>query len=67
MTLVPLTETGPDVYVPIITIFISNYYYALEYTITHMKSIKIKSYPGYNVTYLYSMILIDDEHLEDYV
>ena len=45
-TLVVLTETGPEVYVAIINKFISGSDYNLEETLTHTKSIKLKSYPG---------------------
>ena len=51
LTLVPLTITGPEVFVTTMTTFISGYYDALEETLTHMKNIKLKSYSGKNVTY----------------
>ena len=50
MTLVPLTATGPEVFASTITTFLSDSYDALEETLTHMKSLKLKSYPGENVT-----------------
>ena len=50
LTLVPLTATGPEVFVATITTFLSDSYDALEDTFTHMKSLKTKSYPGENVT-----------------
>ena len=50
MTLVPLIETCPEVFVSTMTTLISDYYYALEETLTHMKSLKLKIYPGENVT-----------------
>ena len=51
LALLPLTTTGTEVFVPTITTFLSNSYYVLEETLTHMKSLKLKSYPGDNVTY----------------
>ena len=58
LTLVPLTATGPEVYVAIMNTFISNYYDDLEETLTHMKSLKLKRYPGDNITYCCAAILI---------
>ena len=46
LTLVPLTTTRPEVFVTIITTFISDYYDFLEDTLTHMNSLKLKIYPG---------------------
>ena len=46
LTLVPLAATGPAVFVAIMTTFLTDYYDALEDILTHMKSIKLKSYPG---------------------
>ena len=46
----PLTATGPEVFVVTMTKFISDSYYALEETLTNMKSFKLKSYPEKNVT-----------------
>ena len=64
LTLVPLTATGPEVYVAIMTTFLSDSYDALEETINHTKSLKLKSYPGENVTDCCAAILVDDESLE---
>ena len=41
LTSVPLTETRPEVYIATMTIFLSNYYDALEETLTHMKILKL--------------------------
>ena len=65
LTLVPLTETGLEVSVATMTTFLSNSYDALEETLTHMKILKPKSYPGENVTYCYSEILVDAESLKN--
>ena len=60
----PLTATGPEVFVVTMTKFLSDSYDALEETINHMKSLKIKSYPGENVTDCCAAILVDAECLE---
>ena len=64
LTLVPLTATGPEVFVVTMTKFISDSYCALEETLTHMQSLKLKSYPGENITYFCAAILVDAERLE---
>ena len=64
LTLVPLTETGPEVFVATMTQFISDSYDALEETINHLKSLKLKSYLGENVTDCCASILADAEPLE---
>ena len=60
----PLTATGPEVYVTIMTTFLSDSYDALEETLNHMKSLKLKSCPGQNVIDCCAAILLDAEHLE---
>ena len=60
----PITATVPEVFVATMTIFLSDYYDGLEETLTHTKSIKIKSYPGENVTDYCATILVDNEILE---
>ena len=64
LTLVPLTATGPEVFVATMTKFISDSYDASEDTINNMKSLKLKRYPGENVTDCCAEILVDDERLE---
>ena len=64
LTLVPLTATVPKVYIAIMTKFFSDSYDAFEETLNHMKSLKLKSYPGDNVTDCCAAILVDAEHLE---
>ena len=44
--LLPLTATGPDVFVITMTAFLSDSYDDLEETLNHMKSLKLKSDPG---------------------
>ena len=60
----PLTATGPKVFVSNMTKFLSDFYDTLEEIITHMKSLKLKIYPGENVTYFCVEILVDAERLE---
>ena len=64
LTLVPLKATGREVFVATITTFLSDSYDALEETLTHMKILKLKFYPGENVTDFCTEILVDDERLE---
>ena len=46
------------------TTFLSDSYDALEETLNHMKSLKLKSYPGENITDCCAAILVDAERLE---
>ena len=62
--MVPLTETGPEVFVATMTKFISASYDALEETLNHMKSLKLKRYPGENIKDRCTEILVDDDRLE---
>ena len=64
LTLVPLTATGPEFYVAIMTTFLSDSYDALEETLNHMKILKLKSYPGENVSDFCAEILVDAERLD---
>ena len=50
LTLVLMVVTGYGVYVITMTKFLSDQYVTLEDTISHMKSLKLNSYPGENVT-----------------
>ena len=61
--LVPLTETGPEVYVATMTTVLSDYYDYLVETLNHMNSLKIKDNPGENFTDCCDTILVDAEHL----
>ena len=63
--MVPLTATGPEVFVATMTKFLSDSYDALEVTLNHMKSLKLKIYPGENVTDCCAAILVDAERLEN--
>ena len=62
--MVPLTETGPEVFVATMTTFLSDSYSALDYTHTHMNSIKLKIYPGKNVIDCCAAILVDADCLK---
>ena len=64
LTLVLLTATGPEVFVATMTIFLFDSYDALEETINHMKSHKLKSCPGEKVTDFCVAILVYAERLE---
>ena len=58
-----LTATGPEVFVATMTTFLSDSYDALEETLNHMKSLKLKIYPRENVIDFCASILVDSEHL----
>ena len=60
----PLTATGPELFVATMTTFLSDSYDALDETLTHMKSLKLKIYPGEKVTYCCAAILVGAERLE---
>ena len=62
--MVPLTARGPEVYVAIMATFLSDSDDVLEETLNHMKSLKLNSYPGENVTDCCAAILVDAERLE---
>ena len=65
LTLVLLIATVPEVFVATMTKFLSGYYYSLEETLTRMNSLKLKSYPGKNVTDCCASILVDSDRLEN--
>ena len=60
----PLTATRPELFVATTNTFISYSYDALEETLNHMSSLKLKSYSGENFKYLCAAILVDAERLE---
>ena len=62
--MVPLTATITEVFVATTTTYLSDSYGALEDTLNNMKSIKLKSYPGENVTYCCATISEDTERLD---
>ena len=64
MTLVSLTATGPEFFVATMTTFLSGCCDSSEETLTHTKSLKLKSYPGENVKDCCTEILVNAERLE---
>ena len=64
LTLVPLTATGPEVFVATMTTLLSDYYDDLEENLTHMKSLKLKNHPLEIVIDCCAAILVDAERLE---
>ena len=49
LRLVPITASGPEVFMAILSVCYSDSYDALEQTKTNLKLIKLKDYPGENV------------------
>ena len=64
LPLLPLKVTGTEVFVATMNTFIFNSYDALEETLTHTKSLKLKIYPGENVTDFCADILVNAERLD---
>ena len=60
----PLTATGPEVFVATMTTLLSDSYDALEETLNNMKSLKLTSFSGENVTDCCAGILVNYERLE---
>ena len=57
-------SNGTWVFVDTMTTFISIPFDALEDALTHIKSLKLKIYPGENVTDWCAAILVDAERLD---
>ena len=64
LALVPLTATGPEVYVATMTTIISDSYYSLADTLNQMKSLKLKDNQGGDTADCYDAILENVEGLE---
>ena len=64
LTLVPLTATGPEVYVATMTAIISDSYYSLVNTLNQMKNLKLKDHPGRDAADCHDTILVNVESLE---
>ena len=64
LTLVPLTATGPEVYIAAMTNVLFNSCDSLVGTVNHVKSLKLKDRMGVNVEDCCDAILVDVEHLE---
>ena len=62
--LVPLTATGPEVYVATMTTIISHSYYSLVDTLNHTKNLKLKDHPGRDAADCFDAILVNVESLE---
>ena len=63
LALVPLTATGPEVFVATMNKFLSIPYGDFWETLAHMNSLKLNSYPGENIKYFCAAILLDVEHI----
>ena len=61
LKMVPLMATGPEVYDATTTTVLSNLYDDLGETLNHLKSLKLMSYPGGDVSAYCDVILVDDE------
>ena len=57
LTLVPLTATGPEVYVANMTTIISDSYYSLVDTLNQMKNLKLKDNQGGDAVDCHNIIL----------
>ena len=66
LKLVPLTETGPEVYVVTMTKFLSNSYDYLKETLKNLKCLKLKDHPEENITEFCAEILVYAKPLESY-
>ena len=64
LTLVPLTATGPEVYIATMTNIISDSYYSLVDTLNHTKNLKLRDHSGSDVADCYNAILVNVESLE---
>ena len=62
--MVPLTSTGPEVYVATMTTIISDSYYSLVDTLNHTKNLKLKDHTGMYAADCYDAILVNVESLE---
>ena len=60
----PLTATGPEVYVATMATIISDSYYSLVDTLNQMKNLKLKDHPGRDAADCYEAILVNVESLE---
>ena len=62
--MVPLTATGPEVYVATMTTILSDSYCYLVDTLNYMKSLKLKDNLGRDVADFYDEILVNKESHE---
>ena len=61
--MVPLTATGPEVYITTMTTIISDSYYSLVGTLNHKNNLKLKDHPGRDAADCYDAILVNLESL----
>ena len=64
LILVPLTATGPEVYVATMNTIISDSYYSLMDTLNQMKNPKLKDHPDRDAADCHDEILVTVESLE---
>ena len=64
LTLVPMTATGPEVYVATMTTIISDSYYSLADTLNQTESLKLRDNQGADTADCYDAILENVEGLE---
>ena len=64
LALVPLTATGPEVYVATRNTIISDSYYYLVNTLNHTKNLKLKDHLGRDAADCYDAILVNVGSLE---
>ena len=62
--MVPLTATGPEVYVSTMNTIIPDSYYSLVDTLNHIKNLKLKYHPGQDSADCNDEILANVESLE---
>ena len=67
LSLVPLTVTGPEVYVATMTTIIPDSYYSLVDTLNHMKNLKLKDNPVRDAADCSDATLVNVESLESAV
>ena len=67
MTMLSLIYIGPELYVAVITTVLYDSYDALQYTLDHLRRIKLNSYTWGNVADLCAEILVDSERLDSSV
>ena len=60
----PLTATGPEVYVTTMTTIISNSYYSLVDTLNHTNNLELKDHQRSDAADCYDAILVSVESLE---
>ena len=62
--MVPLTATGPELYVATMTTIIYDSYYYLVDTLNHTNNLKLKDHLGRDVADFYDAIMVNVESLD---